>query len=109
MAGEQIGAFVPGSSTGVEIGFADSNGVPLSHANYREGKTTRWGRKMAKFLSTIGTPGQLNDRFSQLLNPRQWDRVIKRLGQIQNPSVPTSPSRFSLPARKRQSGGSHGD
>ena len=111
MAGEQIGTFVPGSSTGIEIGFADGNGVPLSHANYHEGKATRWGRKMASFLSTIGAPGQLNDRFSQLLNPRQWNRVIKRLGQIQNPSVPTSPSRFSLPARKRQGdhGGSHGD
>ena len=58
MAGEQIGTFVPGSSTGIEIGFADSNGVPLSHANYHEGDATRWGRKMASFLSTHRRPGQ---------------------------------------------------
>ncbi|MGH2925716.1 MAG: lytic murein transglycosylase, partial [Solirubrobacterales bacterium] len=100
LAGQQIGTFVPGSPTGIEIGFADSSGVPLSHASYHEGDVTRWGRKMATFLSTIGAPGQLNDRFSQLMKPKEWNKVIKRLGQIPNPSVPTAPSRFSLPAHK---------
>jgi hypothetical protein len=113
MAGDQIGRFVAGGSTGVEIGFADANGVPLSHATHREGKETKWGRRMASFLSSIGTPGQLNDRFSQLLRPRQWNRVIKRLGQIRNPNVPTAPSRFSLPAHKQSKNhkpaGSRGD
>ena len=70
LAGQQIGTFVPGSSTGIEIGFADSSGVPLSHATYHEGDVTRWGRKMAAFLSSIGAPGSLNDRFSQLLQPQ---------------------------------------
>ena len=107
MAGQQIGTFVPGSSTGIEIGFADSNGVPLSHATYHEGDVTKWGRKMAEFLSTIGTPGSLNDRFSQLLQPHQWNKVIKRLGQIPNPSVPSSPSRFSLPAHAQKHAGKH--
>ena len=101
LAGQQIGTFVPGSSTGIEIGFADSNGVPLSHATYHEGDVTKWGRRMAEFLSTIGTPGSLNDRFSQLLRPHQWNKVIKRLGQIPNPTVPASPSRFSLPATRK--------
>ena len=108
MAGQQIGTFVPGSSTGIEIGFADSNGVPLSHATYHEGDVTKWGRRMAEFLSTIGTPGSLNDRFSQLLQPHQWNKVIKRLGQIPNPAVPTSPSRFSLPAHAQKHAGKHG-
>jgi hypothetical protein len=110
LAGQQIGTFVPGSSTGIEIGFADSSGVPLSHATYHEGDVTRWGRKMAAFLSSIGAPGNLNDRFSRLLKPKQWNKVIRRLGQIPNPTVPTSPSRFSLPAHhhsKKHS--SHGD
>jgi hypothetical protein len=108
LAGQQIGTFVPGSSTGIEIGFADSNGVPLSHATYHEGDVTKWGRKMAAFLSSIGTPGQLNDRFSQLLRPGQWNKVIKRLGQIPNPTVPTGPSRFSLPAHPKKHAGKHG-
>jgi len=111
LAGEQIGTFVPGSSTGIEIGFADSAGVPLSHAHYQEGDVTNWGRRMASFLASIGTPGKLDSQFSRLLKPGQWKRVIKRLGKIQNPSVPTSPSRFSLPAHKgsHKHGAKHGD
>ena len=70
----------------------------MSHATYHEGDATPWGRKMAAFLSSIGAPGNLNDRFSRLLKPKQWNKVIRRLGQIPNPTVPTSPSRFSLPA-----------
>ena len=103
LAGEQIGTFVPGSSTGIEIGFADSAGVPLSHAVYHEGMVTPWGRRMASFLSSIGAPGKLNGQFSQLMRPSEWKRVIKRLGQIPNPKVPTSPSRFSIPAHHKHS------
>jgi Transglycosylase SLT domain len=36
-------------------------------------------------------------QFSALLKPDQWERLIRRLGQIQNPDVPVKPSRFSLP------------
>jgi Transglycosylase SLT domain len=38
-------------------------------------------------------------RFSALLKPNQWERLIDRLGQIENPEVPIKPSRFSLPDR----------
>ena len=38
VAGEQIATFYPGSS--IEIGFSDSGGAPLAHANYTEGKVT---------------------------------------------------------------------
>jgi len=34
---------------------------------------------------------------SPLLKPGQWQRLIKRLGQIENPEVPIKPSKFSLP------------
>jgi hypothetical protein len=68
---------------------------------------------MASFLSSIGAPGSLDNRFAQLVKPRQWSKVIKRLGQIPTPTVPTSPSRFSLPAhkqsKKHQRGGSSAD
>jgi murein DD-endopeptidase MepM/ murein hydrolase activator NlpD len=40
----------------------------------------------------------VSKQFNQILKPDQWERLIQRLGEIQNPSVPTSPSKFSLPA-----------
>ncbi len=100
LAGDDIGTFVPDSSTGIEIGFADGNGAPPSHAKRHRGHATAAGRKMASFLSSIGAPGKLDNRFSKLIKPGQWSKVIKRLGEIPNPTVPTSPSRFSLPTHK---------
>lgn len=43
--------------TGIEIGFADRNGVPLAHAGYTEGKVTGWGRRMATYLKALGVKG----------------------------------------------------
>jgi len=98
LAGQQIATFYPGSS--IEIGFADAAGTPLSHAIYHEGMATPSGHRMASFLSSVGVArgAKLNRQFSQLLRPGQWTRVINRIGRIRNPRVPTSPSRFSLPA-----------
>ncbi|MFN8162658.1 MAG: lytic murein transglycosylase [Solirubrobacterales bacterium] len=39
----------------------------------------------------------LEAQFSALLKPDQWQRLIQRLGQIENPEVPIKPSRYSLP------------
>lgn len=41
-------------SSSIEIGYADSNGVPLSHSGYTEGKITKWGDHMKAFLSELG-------------------------------------------------------
>ncbi len=101
-AGEQIGAFVPGGS--IEMGFADASGVPLSHGEYQEGVETVWGHKMAAFLTGIGGPSALSPGFSEL-SPDKWNRLMKRLGQIQNPTVPTGPSKYSLPAGKGKPNG----
>jgi murein DD-endopeptidase MepM/ murein hydrolase activator NlpD len=38
-----------------------------------------------------------NSRFVQLLKPNQWQRLIGRLGEIENPEVPTEPSSAALP------------
>jgi murein DD-endopeptidase MepM/ murein hydrolase activator NlpD len=38
-----------------------------------------------------------NTRFVQLLKPNQWQRLIGRLGEIENPEVPTEPSDAALP------------
>ena len=88
LAGQPIAQFIPGS---IEIGFADANGVPLSHAIYTEGMVTPWGLKMQAFMKEIS--GTSNQQFSQLLKPGQWERLVQRLGQIQSPSVATAPSK----------------
>jgi Transglycosylase SLT domain/Peptidase family M23 len=36
-------------------------------------------------------------QFAALLKPNQWQRLIGRLGQIENPDVPVRPSKYSLP------------
>ena len=56
--------------------------------------------------SPVGGP---EARFVQLLKPEQWTRLTDRLEQIDNPDVPTEPSKFSLPAEKKQTKGGAGD
>jgi len=51
-AGQQIATFRPGGS--IEIGFADTAGVPLSHSEYFEGKVTQFGLKMMSLLQALG-------------------------------------------------------
>jgi hypothetical protein len=38
-------------------------------------------------------------QLGQILKPEQWQRLIERLGEIQNPKVPTKPSDASLPTK----------
>jgi hypothetical protein len=52
VAGQQIATFRPGGS--IETGLADSSGVPLSHAEYFEGKVTQGGLQMFSLLQTLG-------------------------------------------------------
>jgi murein DD-endopeptidase MepM/ murein hydrolase activator NlpD len=42
--------------------------------------------------------GRPFDQLAQVLKPDQWERLINRLGEIENPEVPTKPSDASLPA-----------
>ncbi len=101
-AGDQIATFVPGGS--IEMGFADAAGVPLSHAEYSEGVETVWGREMASFLTSIGGASGLSPSLGQL-SPQKWNRLMQRLGQIENPQVPTGPSQYSVPDSKAKQGG----
>jgi hypothetical protein len=50
-----------------------------------------------------GNPSEL--QFSTLLKPDQWQRLIDRLSQIENPEVPVKPSKYSLPDEESPSGG----
>jgi hypothetical protein len=54
---------------------------------------------------TFTTAGSSIKQLGQILKPEQWQRLIGRLGQIQNPKVPAKPSAAALPAK----GGSGGD
>jgi murein DD-endopeptidase MepM/ murein hydrolase activator NlpD len=46
-------------------------------------------------------PGSDPDKqFVQLLKPDQWERLIGRIAEIDNPEVRTGPSKFSLPSNK---------
>ena len=56
--------------------------------------------------SPLGGPGEA--QFVQLLKPEQWERLIGRLGEIENPEVPTEPSEFALPDEPEKSSGSGG-
>ncbi len=50
--------------------------------------------------------GAAEPGFSALLKPDQWQRLIKRLGQIENPEVPIAPSKYSLPDKRPAEAGS---
>jgi hypothetical protein len=48
---------------------------------------------------TFTTAGSSIKQLGQILKPEQWQRLIERLGQIQNPKVPSKPSAAALPAK----------
>ena len=37
------------------------------------------------------------EKFAALLKPDQWQRLVDRLGEIENPSVPVRPSKYAVP------------
>ena len=53
------------------------------------------------FRPTSGPASSVDKQFLQLLEPEQWERLIGQIGQIDNPTVSTRPSKYSLPAKKR--------
>ncbi len=61
--------------------------------------------------SLTSTPGEDKGNYSSLLKPDQWDKLLDRIGELDQPTVPTSPSEFSLPDKssKSKSGSSKSD
>lgn len=51
-AGQQVGYGVFGE-TGIEVGFANRAGEPLSHGEYTEGAVTVWGTRMKEWLQKL--------------------------------------------------------
>jgi hypothetical protein len=55
------------------------------------------------FTPSFGPGEQRNQRYAGLLDPSQWDKLLDRIGELDQPEVPTEPSKFALPSRKRAS------
>jgi hypothetical protein len=52
--------------------------------------------------------GPFDQQFEALLKPDQWQRLTDQLGQIENPDVPTAPSKYALPDHLGKQGASGG-
>jgi hypothetical protein len=74
--------------------------LALAHDIYTEGMETQQGKSMLAFLRSLGGPQDVNQQFSRLLQPGQWNRVIKRIGSLPSPAVSSEPSQYSVPAGK---------
>jgi len=44
------------------------------------------------------SPQEQDKQFVRLLKPEQWERLIGRIAEIDNPEIPTGPEKYSLPA-----------
>ncbi len=55
------------------------------------------------FQPMFGSNKKLGKQTIAVLEPGQWSDLITRLGEIDNPVVPTKPSKYALPADKRSS------
>jgi hypothetical protein len=50
------------------------------------------------FQPMFGANRKLGKQALAVLEPGQWSDLISRLGEIENPVVPTKPSKYALPA-----------
>ncbi len=58
------------------------------------------------FRPLFGENRKLGAQALAVLKPGQWSDLIDRLGKIDNPVVPTSPSKYALPVKKAKRGSS---
>jgi hypothetical protein len=59
------------------------------------------------FQPMFGANKKLGKQALAVLEPGQWSDLISRLGEIENPVVPTKPSKYALPAKKKRSSNAH--
>jgi murein DD-endopeptidase MepM/ murein hydrolase activator NlpD len=55
------------------------------------------------FHPLFGDNKKLGKQAFEVLRPGQWSDLLDRLAKIDNPVVPTSPSKYSIPVKKRSS------
>ena len=56
------------------------------------------------FQPLFGANEKLGQIARRLLSNNQWDKLVARLGDIQNPTVRTTPSKYSIKVRHRRAG-----
>jgi len=61
------------------------------------------------FTPMFGANGKLGKQALAVLKPGQWSDLIAQLRKIENPVVPTKPSKYSLPADKPASDAHRGE
>jgi Transglycosylase SLT domain len=61
------------------------------------------------FQPMFGANRKLGKAALAVLKPGQWADLLARLGEIENPVVPTKPSKYALPADERASGAHAGE
>jgi Transglycosylase SLT domain/Peptidase family M23 len=59
------------------------------------------------FQPMFGTNKKLGKQALAVLEPGQWSDLIGRLREIENPVVPTKPSKYALPAKKKRASNAH--
>jgi hypothetical protein len=59
-----------------------------------------WDHIHVGFQPLFGTNAKAGKQALTVLKPGQWNNLIDRLRQIQNPIVPTDPSKYSIPVKK---------
>ncbi|MEA2358574.1 MAG: hypothetical protein QOI62_1834 [Solirubrobacteraceae bacterium] len=52
------------------------------------------------FQPMFGANAKLGQQFDSVLKPGQWAKLISRLGQLDNPVVPTTPSKYAIKVPK---------
>jgi Transglycosylase SLT domain/Peptidase family M23 len=61
------------------------------------------------FRPLFGANKKLGKQALAVLKPGQWSNLISRLRELENPVVPTKPSKYALPAGKRASDAHRGE
>jgi hypothetical protein len=51
------------------------------------------------FRPLFGTNSKAARQINAILKPKQWIKLINRLGEIDNPTVRRTPSKFAVPTR----------
>ena len=59
------------------------------------------------FQPMFGANRKLGKQALAVLEPGQWSDLISRLGEIENPVVPTEPSKYALPAKGKRASRAH--
>jgi murein DD-endopeptidase MepM/ murein hydrolase activator NlpD len=55
------------------------------------------------FRPLYGTNAKLGKQINAVLKPKQWIKLIDRLNSIDNPTVPTTPSKYSIKVKRASS------